>query len=319
MKNSGVLSLLLIWAWSAHAATGPGVAGSPLLAVPVGARPLALGTSYVALSDDSLASLWNPAGLVQMRNPEIGLIYEQAPGGVNFGHLLYGQPVILGQAVGVALGTLQTGEIDYRDLAGNAQSLAGQSDWVMAAGYGISLAPFLSSPNAESFSLSAGLTLKYLWTKVGGGLSGQTPTADLGVLALVPFSGGMQPLRLGAGWRNMGGQVKLGSEADPVASPIHLGVAQTYMESRETWTTATVEGVKLMTRSEVEIHAGAEQVWKPAGSVGIALRAGYRFNVDLPGLSGGLGVRWDKFVLDYSLAQIGELGLIQRMGLRVTM
>jgi len=317
--RTGALCALLVLGSMLHAATGPGVAGSPLLAVPVGARPLALGTSYVALSDDSLAALWNPAGLVQMRNPEIGLIYEQAPGGVAFGHLLYGQPLILSQAVGLVLGTLQTGDIDYRDLSGNAREVAGQSDWVLAAGYGLSLLPFLSTHEPRSFSLGAGFTVKYLWTRMGGGMSGRIPAVDAGSMMLVPFSEGLPPLRVGVAWRNMGARVKLGDETDPVASPVHFGVAQTVMESGETWTTATVECVKLLTRAEVEVHAGAEQVWKPSGSVGIAVRAGYRFNVDLPGPSGGLGVRWDRFVLDYSLSQVGELGLVKRAGLRVAM
>jgi len=317
MKKEFLLLFLLFWGGLSRAATGPGVAGSPLLAQPVGARPLSLGASYTALSDDSLATLWNPAGLVSLRFSEAGFIFDQSPGGVNYGHLLYAKPVSAGQGIGLGLGMLQVEDVDYHDLSGNLNYLAGQSDWVMAASYAVSLKPLLAFPDPASVNVSGGLTVKYLWTKLGGGLNARTPAVDLGLLASLPFPGAPLPTRLGVSWQNMGGQVKYGKEADPVASPVRVGIAQTIPENSGAWLTATVEGVRYLARNEVEMHMGIEQVFKPAGSVGLAVRCGYRMNTDLPGVSAGAGIRWSNFILDYGMAQLGVLGFVHRVGLRI--
>ncbi len=316
MRATLALALVLSVSWG-HAASGPGAAGSPLLAQPVGARPLALGASYVALSDDSLAGLWNPAGLVQLGSPEVGLTYQREPGEVTYGYLLYAQPLVLGQSVSAAIGTLSTADVDFVDLVGNPGSIAGESDWLVAVSYATSLYPFLAAPNLMGTSLSAGLTLKYLRTSLGGDLRGQASTADLGMLFTARLMENFLPTRVGAVWQNAGARIKLGSKADPVANPLRLGVAQTMMENRQAWTTMSLEAVKILTRRDTALHLGLEQVWKPQAGMGVAVRAGYRFGVDLPGLSGGVGIRWSRFVLDYAVARLGKLGAVQRASLRV--
>ena len=301
-----------------QAVSGPGVAGSPLLAQPVGARPLALGASYVALADDSLAGLWNPAGLVQLRHAEASLTYQREPGEVTYSYLAYAQPLFFrGQSVAVVLGTLQTADVDFVDLVGNLNSIAGQADWLLAASYGVSLMPLLAAPNPRTFSASGGLTVKYLHTTLGGELKDQIPTADLGVWLKVPVVAGWWPTQVGAVWQNMGARVKLGDEVDLVASPLRLGVAQLVVENRQAWTTIILEAVKVVTRQDTALHVGLEQVWKPQTSLGVAVRAGYRSGIDLPGLSGGVGIRWSRFVLDYAIARVGALGMVQRVGMRV--
>ena len=56
-------------------------AGEPF-ATGVGGRALAMGGAYAALSNDVTAGYWNPAGLMQMEYPEIGLMHEQRFGGL---------------------------------------------------------------------------------------------------------------------------------------------------------------------------------------------------------------------------------------------
>ena len=40
-----------------------------------GARAAGMGNAFVAVSDDGTAASWNPAGLAQLRNPELSLVY----------------------------------------------------------------------------------------------------------------------------------------------------------------------------------------------------------------------------------------------------
>ncbi|MAP21373.1 MAG: hypothetical protein CL582_10600 [Alteromonadaceae bacterium] len=42
-----------------------------------GARALGLGGSFIAVADDATAASWNPAGLIQLRKPEVALVLSQ--------------------------------------------------------------------------------------------------------------------------------------------------------------------------------------------------------------------------------------------------
>ena len=48
--------------------------------VPIGARPLGMGESFVAIADDANAISWNPAGLVQLRQQAINGMYTDLYG-----------------------------------------------------------------------------------------------------------------------------------------------------------------------------------------------------------------------------------------------
>lgn len=66
MKKFGVMLVLTVAVTAAL--------GFPVHAC-VGARPMAMGGAFVALADDSSAVYWNPAGLMQIKEKELGLTY----------------------------------------------------------------------------------------------------------------------------------------------------------------------------------------------------------------------------------------------------
>lgn len=309
-----ILLISTVLLQAGRSASSPGMAGAPLLAQPVGARPLALGAAYVALADDALAMMWNPAGSVHLRSPEVALVWQGDPGEVEYGYLLCGLPLPAGQAVSLGVASLRTGDLSFEDSAGESHSADGESDVMAAVGYGVALIPFMAAPDPAGLSVSAGMTVKFLRTSPGDGTVVWTPAADLATLAAVPVAGGAVPLRVGIAWQNAG--ARFGAGSAPVASPVRLGLAQTLREGPGTWTTFTVEALRFAARSRIESGAGVEQVWRGA-VVGLAARAGYRVNVDLPGPTAGIGIRWNRFVLDYGLATLAELGFVHRVTLRV--
>ena len=62
------------------AQTGVAKYAGEFMATGFGGRALALGGAYAAVAGDVTAAYWNPAGLMQMQYPELGLMYEQRYG-----------------------------------------------------------------------------------------------------------------------------------------------------------------------------------------------------------------------------------------------
>src|SRR3989339_1432649 len=77
-----LLSLIMLASFCvAHAfASGvyddAGTCSMQFLKLGVGARPLALGGSYCAVSDDTFGIFWNPAGASRIQTSEYGLMYN---------------------------------------------------------------------------------------------------------------------------------------------------------------------------------------------------------------------------------------------------
>lgn len=79
-KRNLFLALLLItWLLNLHGFTlsyGAENAGA-FLKVGAGARALGMGSAFVAVADDAYASYWNPAGLAQLQDNSIGMMYSE--------------------------------------------------------------------------------------------------------------------------------------------------------------------------------------------------------------------------------------------------
>jgi long-subunit fatty acid transport protein len=41
-----------------------------------GARAMGMGGSFISIADDATAASWNPAGLIQLRKPEIAVVFS---------------------------------------------------------------------------------------------------------------------------------------------------------------------------------------------------------------------------------------------------
>jgi hypothetical protein len=90
----------------------------------VGGRALAMGGASVALANDVTAAYWNPAGLMQLQYPEIGLMHEQIYGGFmnqNYGAVAW--PI--GARYTLALSVTRFGIDDIPDTRGALIDLNG--------------------------------------------------------------------------------------------------------------------------------------------------------------------------------------------------
>ncbi len=80
------------------------------LTLGVGARPLGMGGSFAAISDDSTAAYWNPAGLGHLRHSEISFMHSSLGDLNSYDFVNYVQP--FGEHTSVGLSWLRVGVDD---------------------------------------------------------------------------------------------------------------------------------------------------------------------------------------------------------------
>jgi len=86
--------------------------------IPIGARPLGMGESFVAIADDANAISWNPAGLVQLRQQAINGMYTDLYGiGLVHSYLSYILPLTDQHVIGIDWSSLgfEDEELNLRD------------------------------------------------------------------------------------------------------------------------------------------------------------------------------------------------------------
>jgi len=83
MRTFAITIMILLAATTAEAQrTGVAKYAGEFMATGIGGRALAMGGAYTAVSNDVTAAYWNPAGLMNLQYPEIGLMHEQRYGGM---------------------------------------------------------------------------------------------------------------------------------------------------------------------------------------------------------------------------------------------
>ena len=190
-RKTKVFSLLLavIFACANHGvkAAGPGTSAATFLTLGFGARPLALGESFVALADDVSALHYNPAGLAF---PSQGAPYEML-----FSHALHIQDIKMTQAgflrrpLGVSITHLTLDGIERRTSeTAQPEGHFGASDLALAVSYG---------RRWEGTGL--GVTTKLVRQQIGE-YSATAYAVDLGALRRLE----RWPVSLGAGLANLG-------------------------------------------------------------------------------------------------------------------
>lgn len=262
--------------------------------VGLGARPLGMGSAFVALADDNNAIYWNPAGMVlvdRMQAQFMHGLYGDVSG-VNFDYLSFVMPMndmALGLAWSQTGATLEQGDPD------NATSSRMSEDmYYLALGYNPS---FIGKD-----MLSVGASVKRLNIssdiESGGGVG-----FDAGAL-FRPFPW----IQAGVSMRNLAASVR-DENLDPT---LRFGLASRLFTDRLRLAVdmSTANGVGDGTGTTYKWHAGAEvQPWQL-----IALRIGS----DNGNLAAGAGLSLYSFSLDYGFSRSELVGNLHRVSLGVS-
>ena len=301
-----MLLLSLSAAGKPGAQPGSRYAGDPLL-LGAGARPLGMGSAFVAISDDATAIYWNPAGLSRLSSAEAHAQHaEQFGGTVNHDVFTLAGPSRVG---GIGIGLLRLGvdgikltasEDPSRPTAPDNRPLVldevGTTDYSLHLAYGKALRP----------NLSVGVSIKLIWRHLHVG-SGSGYGIDLGLL-YAPRQG----VSLGLAVRNLTRtRIAFDSgETDRIPPSLLFGLAYTKaftgIKSQITWSTSFHLGEE---KSETEglqgFQAGAEYRYRR--------RLTFRMGSENGQFTAGAGVRFHRLGLDLAFLDHGQLNNAYRV------
>jgi hypothetical protein len=283
---------------------GPGTSGADFLTIGVGARPLAMGGAFTAVDTgaDANAVNWNPAALGFVAEHSLTASYNSLFVDENQGYFGYAAPVGKDGGVWAAgLNYLGVTNIERRGTTDTETPIStfDNQNYAASASYARTLGD----------RVAVGGTLKYIRTALDT-LKENAMAVDVGVLAKTPVDN----LTVGAAMRNLG--TNIGPDSMPLTfkggAAYKLFESKLVLASDLTW---------LETERRAYWSFGSEY-WI---SGNLAVRAGYEFGHGadqlqsrLVGFGAGMGVKFNRFTMDYAFIPYGDLGDTHRMtiGLR---
>lgn len=275
-----------------------GTRAMTFLKIGVGAKAISMGESQVAEADDLYASYWNPAGLVGVQHPQLGLMHNEWFEGINHEFIGFVQPIGDGGALGASVIYLSYGELDRRNENGEATGKFRPYDLALVLSY----ARQVASP------FSVGANVKWIREQIDTE-NAQVIAFDIGGLYSVPNSS----LSLGLNIQHLGTKAKFVDESFNLPVNVKVGLAYKLMSDALTLTA----DVNRPSDNDPTIGFGVTF----SVSNLIHLRTGYKYTVggnDLgtaSGITSGVGFTIEGFQIDYAFVSFGKLGPVHRFSL----
>lgn len=277
---------------AAPAWAGEGTTGADFLRLPAGARSAALAGAYSALGGDAETIYFNPAGLVDLLNPQVYLSHLAWWESVTLDSAWGVQPLNGTSALGAAVVFLNVPP--FNSTGDPSAGMESACDAIVAGGYALRFGQ----------ALAAGGALKYLGSQLGPARSWGL-ALDLGAKYYLLND----QLILAATVRNVGLMSAFEHAAD--ALPLQAGVSAAYfLWPEEPQHLALAAELTLPAAERPALSLGAEGwIWNK-----FALRAGVRPGAEAEDwLRVGAGVRWERFHLDYAWTPVGLFGPVHQL------
>lgn len=271
--------------------TVAGVAGpGDFLKLGGGARAAAMGDSFIGLADDASAIYWNPAGLVNLKSPEMCAMYYQFPALMqqNYMFVGFGMPMKGGLWVGAMVNTLTMPSIEIWDLDGTSKPSITPSS--LAAGLGVA--------KQINEKMSVGAVGKYVSSKITE--AAVAYAGDAGILYAMDAN-----TTIGLGVRNVGTGFKYteATTEDKLPMTICAGAAYTKKMSEES--TLKVVGEVNKIDEAMKAGVGAEYGVNKM----IVVRGGYIVMGDKDrSYTAGAGINFQGIKIDFSYVPHKTLG-----------
>lgn len=261
------------------------------------ARTSGISGAFCGVADDLSAIIFNPAGLVQIKNTSISLTHYSSFADTNCEYISAAIP--FGKSTAAA--SIQCGytmDFDEIDEFGNEVGPIPNFDFVLTGAYGFYIMP----------QVSLGLNLKgfysklYLYQKMGF-------AADAGLFVALAHD---PDTRAGLVIQNVGSQSAYINISDPLPSNIKAGLSTKFKFSGLGNLLFSIDVNRLFGKDEIPtLDLGMEaEVYDV-----LVIRAGYGFRHDVANLSVGIGVLLDKIRFSYAYQPLDCLGTAHRITL----
>ena len=309
-----LLSLSFIAVPAANADSGAGTVGLQFLNNDFSPRALGMGGAFVAVADDVYASDYNPAGLGQIKYPEISAMYQSGfddayMGGLHYGMLLptvgfarYARP-----AVAVSVITASAGDITVRPLyanndLGNARTINAQQDYAVTVSFAEKFFVgdiILEKLRFEDIEQFYGVNVKYIRSTLVEDYTGNGVAGDIGYLLKHNRSG----VSLGASFSNLGSGVKYISDTTKMPSVARAGMSWLMPSLYEHQMRISAQADFHLNEDMLVFRAGAEYTFDRY----VALRLGYIGHEDNPAFTIGASLKYDDLSIDIAGTIGGEV------------
>jgi len=312
------------WITSASAVEHVGTSTANFLKIGVGARAVALGGAYTALSNDGSALYWNPGGLPQLKRPELYLANTRwlADSQLNFVGLVL--PMGNLGTLGASIYTFSSGDIKETTIyqPNGTGRYYSTGDLMLGLSYARQI--------TDRFSI--GGTFKWIQERIAHE-SASTIAMDVGSVFRTNF---FHEMRLSFVLSNFGGDMQFqGRDLDtyvmegrPVAATLKTSQWSIPLIFRIGVATDVVRMGRNKVTAVAEVNDSRD--FSPRQNVGLELnirnifflRGGYKFHYSEDTFSAGAGARISlmdigTLVLDYAYADMGRLQQVNRFSLAV--
>jgi hypothetical protein len=313
MKRTVIAILLIslhLITWAAGEGAGTtGFAFSRLLFSP---RASAMGSAYAGIADDGEAIFYNPAGLFQIENTQINAIYMQYLEGINCGAVSFVKPGGNKLAYGIYSRFLSTTEErTLSDELGNYLGTSGTFGYSNIEAGGSFAYHF-------SQTLNVGGTVKLLHESIDGN-SASAFAIDLGIYHITEN----ENLHIGISLRNLGLQLSHFTESEyeeelPTLADLGFGfqlmpalllAADIYKPFKGEYYSRF--GLEIGAHEQLRLRIG----YKSDGS---DWRTGGKSEL-FAGFTGGFGVFWERYEINYAFVSYGDLGYVNQLGIKYTL
>ncbi len=303
--------------------TKTGTTAAQFLKLGVGARPIAMGGTFVAEASDLSALYWNPAGLANLTGASVQFAYTQYLADINYSFAAFGTSLGAAGTLSAALLYLDSGDMAVR----TTEDPDGTGERFKVQDFAIQLS--YARPLTDRFSI--GGSAKFIQERIWHS-SASTVAFDIGTLFTTPYD----RLRLGASFSNFGPKMSMSGrdiifsedptpdqdgvveivnseylmDEHPLPLLFRIGVAWDAINTSDHRIVLSTDAAHPNDNYEY-VNFGAEYSFRGL----IALRSGYRNLFEADGeqgltFGGGLDLRLDGAMrarFDYAFADFGLL------------
>jgi long-subunit fatty acid transport protein len=295
-----------------------GTAVAQFLEIGVGARGTGMGEAYTSLTNDAGSAFWNPAGLVGVDKRNLFTSYTVWPADISLGSFAVAMDVGNIGTFAISSVYLMTGDMAVTTVY--QPEGTGENFSITNFSVGLSYARLLTD------RLSVGLTTKIVREKYME--YGYTTWAlDMGTIYRTGFHG----LNLGMSIQHFGPEIKFSGDyidySDPKSVDVNvpktfenyslpinfrIGISMNLLDTPENTLTTSADMIHPNNNLE-QYNWGVEYCFNKM----FYLRGGYRFNIDVGGLTFGTGIDLKilgdrSAVVDYSFSDLGILKSVHR-------